>query len=190
MIKDYTYKIVGVTYKSPDGTNRQRSLNKLFNDAVQGIKLDPFNSYDPCYDAEIIPYEYDGKPALYVEVDGYNVGNIAADAVTDVLEIISKKDPTLEVEIFLNNHSYEDYFDMLEDRDLYEDELEEVKDDPIYSAIVHLYVDDGQPIPRPEPPQPTSRKIDKLERKLIKATEKAQRKEEKRRRKEEKRARK
>jgi hypothetical protein len=182
MIKDYTYKVVGVTFKAPDKTSRQRSLKKLFDKTLQGIKADIFNSYDPCYDVELLPYEYNGNPALYVIVEGLNIGNIPADAVADVSDILAKKDPAVEVEVLLNNHTPDMYFEMLDDKDEYEDELDEIKEDPLYSAVVHLYVDDGQPAPDPEP-----RKLDKYDRKLLKATEKAKKKEEKRRIKEERR---
>jgi hypothetical protein len=183
MIKDYTYKVVGVTFRG-----RQKNLKSLFNKTVQGIKVDIFNSYDPCYEVELLPYEYNGNPALYVIVEGLNIGNIPADAVADVSDILAKKDPAVEVEVLLNNHTPDMYFEMLGDKDEYEDELDEIKEDPLYSAVVHLYVDDGQPAPHvPESEPPVSRKMAKLERKLLKATEKAQKKEEKRRIKEERR---
>lgn len=178
MIKDYTYKVVGVTFRG-----RQKNLKSLFNKTVQGIKADIFNSYDPCYDVELLPYEYNGNPALYVIVEGLNIGNIPADAVAAVSDILAKKDPALEVEVLLNNHTPDMYFDMLGDKDEYEDELDEIKEDPIYSAVVHMYIDDGQPAPHVPDPEP--RKLDKYDRKLLKATEKSKRKEEKRRIKEE-----
>lgn len=183
MTKTYTYKVVGVNFDSPDGTNRQTSLKSIYNHAVKELKADPWLDVD--YDVSFRSYEFDGSPALAVIINGFDVGNIAADSVTDFSEIIAKKDPYIEAEILLNGNTPEEYVEMLSDKMLYEDELDLIKDDPQYSVKIHLATDDGLPAPPADPPAP--RKLDKYEKKLLKATEKAQRKEEKRRAREAKR---
>lgn len=171
--KLYTYKVVGVTFR-----DRQKNLKSLFNASVRELKQDEWLSVS--YDVELRPYEYEGEPAIAVYLDDKEVGNVAADKVADVLDML-KKEPTFDAEIKLNNNTPEEYVEMLSDKDLYEDELDEIKEDPIYSATIDIYYDDGEPDPvRAPAPDPEPREYSSVERHYLKVVEKARRKEEKR----------
>lgn len=146
---NYTYKIVGVTFENDNGTDRQQLLKKIYNRAVKELKADPWLDVD--YNVSFRSYEFDGSPALAVLVDGYEIGNIAADSVNDVSEILAKKDPYIEAEIRLNNCLPEDYIEMMSDKRSWSSELAEIEDTPIYSGILNLIVDE-RPAPAPEPP--------------------------------------
>ena len=146
--KNHTYKIVGVTFDNDNGTDRQQLLKKIYNRAVKELKADPWLDVD--YDVSFRSYEFEGSPALAVLVDGYEIGNIAADSVNDVSEILEKKKPFYDVEIRLNNCLPEDYIEMMSDKRMWYSELAEIEEDPIYSAILNLYVDE-RPAPAPEP---------------------------------------
>lgn len=155
---NYTYKIVGVTFDNDNGTDRQQLLKKIYNRAVKELKADPWLDVD--YDVSFRSYEFDGSPALAVLIDGYEIGNIAADSVNDVSEILAKKDPYIEAEIRLNNCLPEDYIEMMSDKRMWYSELAEIEEDPIYSALLNLYVDE-RPAPAPEPvadPEPKKKK--------------------------------
>ena len=119
MIKDYTYKVVGVTFRG-----RQKNLKSLFNASVRELKQDEWLSVS--YDVELRPYEYKGEPAIAVYFDEKEVGNVAADKVADVLDML-RKEPSFDAEIRLNNNTPEEYVEMLSDKDLYERELDEIK---------------------------------------------------------------
>lgn len=171
--KLYTYKVVGVTFRG-----RQKNLKSLFDAAVRELKQDEW--FSASYEVELRPYDFEGELAIAVYFDDKEVGNVAAEKVADVLDML-KKEPTFDGEIRLNNNTPEDYVEMLDDKDIFGWELEEIKDDPIYSATFDLYYDDGEPEPvRVPAPDPEPREYGKHERKYLKAVEKARRKEEKR----------
>lgn len=79
---NYTYKIVGVTFENDNGTDRQQLLKKIYNRAVKELKAGPWLDVD--YDVSFRSYEFEGSPALAVLIDGYEIGNIAADSVNFV----------------------------------------------------------------------------------------------------------
>lgn len=147
--KNYTYKIVGVTFENDNGTDRQQLLKKIYNRAVKELKADPWLDVD--YDVSFRSYEFEGSPALAVLVDGYEIGNIAADSVNDVSEILANKDPYVDIEIRLNNNTPEEYIEMMSDKRMWYSELAEIEDAPIYSGVLNLIFDE-QPAPAPEPP--------------------------------------
>jgi len=70
--------VAGVTFDNDDGTSRQRTLKAIFQ--------------DPDEDGEVTlePYEYRGKPAIYVLYEGRCVGNIRQSEVKDVMAVIDK----------------------------------------------------------------------------------------------------
>ena len=140
----YPYKVVGVTFKNPEGKSRQAYLKKMYNVAVKNDSED--------YDVELVPYEYEGHPAVAVLLDGFNVGNIAAEHAADVADMISKKDLYVYAELSLNGCPVGDMVTYLEDKSFYGMELDDIRNDPeqIYSAMVFLTVID-EPVPEPEP---------------------------------------
>ena len=177
-MKIYTYKVVGVTFDGKNGS-RQRVLKKLFNAAAK----DEFEDYE----LEFEEYEFEGSPALLVLLDDLDVGNIAADKVEEVIEINKKCDQS-DVELAVNGMSVDDYLELKENwrtrkQDLkdgiideyyideMEEQLEEIKDDPIYSAQITFYIkepeDDIPAVPEyePEPEPPKKRGLFGLFRK-------------------------
>ena len=140
----YPYKVVGVTFKNPEGKSRQAALKKMYNAAVKNDSED--------YDVELVPYEYEGQPAVAVLLDGFNVGNIAAEQAADVADMVTNKRTAAFAELSYNGCSVGDMVSYKEYPDLYGMELDEIRNDPeqIYSAMVFLTVID-EPVPEPEP---------------------------------------
>lgn len=60
-------KVAGVTYKNEDGTSRQKILRDIKK------KRPPF---DKRLTVCIEEYEFEGRPAYYVKVNGYTVGTV------------------------------------------------------------------------------------------------------------------
>lgn len=61
-------RLVGVTFQNKDGTSRQSILRKFkFRDP-------PFDKEKA--DVEIVPYEYEGEPAMAIDVNGLRFGHI------------------------------------------------------------------------------------------------------------------
>ena len=74
---DLPFKVVGVTFKNPDGRTRQAVLRKLkFADA-------PYDKDD--IEITVEKGEYEGEPAFPVMVEGVQVGNIAREDIPLVL---------------------------------------------------------------------------------------------------------
>lgn len=157
-MKDYTFKVVGVNFKNADGKERQDVLKGLFREAM-------FDGADS-FDVDLGPYEYEGAPALAVCFNGQEIGNIAADQVETVKDII-KKASHIDGEIKLNGQSPEEIFnleDMIRnakdyirqgifteyDLEEYKEEREFIKADPQYSAVITITKTDQQ---APEEPQ-------------------------------------
>ena len=69
------YKIVGVTFKNPDGKSRQSILQKMY------FNKPPFNKPDG-YEITVEDTEYDGKLAYSVFADGLQIGNIGKDDIS------------------------------------------------------------------------------------------------------------
>lgn len=60
-------KVAGVTYKNDDGTSRQKILADIKK------RKPPFDHH---LDVSIEEFQYDGKPAYYVKVNGHTVGTV------------------------------------------------------------------------------------------------------------------
>ena len=60
-------KVAGVTYKNEDGTSRHKILADIKK------KRPPF---DKRLNVTIEEYEYEGRPAYYVKVNGFTVGTV------------------------------------------------------------------------------------------------------------------
>lgn len=169
-MKVYEYKVVGVTFDGKNG-DRQKVLKRLFNAAAK----DEFEDYE----LDFKEYEYEGAPALLVLLDDLDAGNIAADKVKEVKEINEKSDQTV-VELSVNGMTFDEYMDLKENwrtrkQDLkdgiideydiedMETQLEEIKNDPIYSATITFYIKEPEddippePIYEPEPEPPKKR---------------------------------
>lgn len=69
-------KVAGVTFKNADGSSRQANLKDLEVSGVNNVQL--------------VQFEYQGEPALRVVVDGMEIGNVPADVVPEVLEIMPR----------------------------------------------------------------------------------------------------
>ena len=66
------FRVAGVTFSNDDGTERQYLLKKLyFRDSPFGGDLS----------VELERYFWEEKPAYYVKVNGYTVGNVEAGVV-------------------------------------------------------------------------------------------------------------
>lgn len=76
-----TFDVAGVSFENDDGSERQKILRKIhFGDA-------PFDSENI---VTLLPYEYDGALAYYIQVNGYTVGNVPKEFV-DVVEWLCRK---------------------------------------------------------------------------------------------------
>lgn len=72
------FRLVGVTFKNDDGSSRQSLLRKI-------------KYQDPPFDTgtvriELTEYSYKGEPALKVEVNGYQVGDVPKNKVPEILD--------------------------------------------------------------------------------------------------------
>jgi hypothetical protein len=170
----YEFKVVGVTFGK-----RQKNLAKLFNRS----RKDGFEDYE----LEIRPYEYNGEPALSVLLDDLDVGNVAADQVETVQDMLAKCEH-IDAEIRVNNYTIDDLNDLQYADPFTREEIkEDIAGEKIYSAKLLLYkADKRKPQPAPEPePTLTKRELkkkEKLERKKQKLEAKMARKAAKRNR--------
>lgn len=71
-----TTKVAGVTFKNADGSSRQAYLKEIDGNGADRIAFEEF--------------EYQGAPALRVKVDGMEIGNIPADVVPELIEIMPR----------------------------------------------------------------------------------------------------
>lgn len=152
-MKQYNYKVVGVTFPARDGTERQNSLKELFYDA-----LETEDYLRDSNDIRFEGYDYKGDDALAVFVNDKEIGNIAADKVQEVAEI-AQKASRCTVTFAVNGHDVEDYdyivdrhknkkdwkesdsfFDPEEADEEYEALMEEIKENAIYSAVLHFFI--------------------------------------------------
>lgn len=115
-MKQYNYKVVGVTFKSRDGSDRQKTLRELFK---EDMELD--NTF---HTVKLEGYEFEGDDALAVLLDDREVGNIPADKVQEVAEIGQKAD-NCTVTLTLNGRDWQDAKDIIE---MYHDRNEMVKE--------------------------------------------------------------
>ena len=71
------FSVAGVTFKNDDGSDRQTILRHIhFQDA-------PYVT-DGSADVEIRHFEYQGNPAFRVLVNGYQIGNVPRNKISDV----------------------------------------------------------------------------------------------------------
>lgn len=157
-MKQYNYKVVGVTFQARDGSDRQQNLKALFNEELET------ETYLRNHDIELEGYDYKGNDALAVFVDGKEIGNISADKVQDVAEI-AQKASRCTVSLALNGHDVDDYetivdqhknkrdwketdpyFDAEEADENYNAMMQDIKDNPIYSAVLHFIMEETDDI--------------------------------------------
>lgn len=75
-------RLVGVTFQNEDGTSRQEILRKFrFRDP-------PFNG--DTANVEMVPYEYEGEPAVSVDVNGLRFGHIPKEQAKFLTENIHR----------------------------------------------------------------------------------------------------
>lgn len=75
------FTVAGVTFKNDDGRHRQTILRKMrFGDAP----------YDNGYSASLEEYEFQGKPAIAVLVNGDMIGNVPREAVQSVIAFMER----------------------------------------------------------------------------------------------------
>ena len=152
-MKQYNYKVVGVTFPARDGSDRQKTLRELWNEDVE---LD-----NSSHAVKLEGYEFEGEGALAVLLDGKEVGNIPADKVQDVAEIGQKAD-ACEVTLTLNGRDFEDAQDIIDtyknrnqyvkDGIIHELELDDVEEayhelmsgEKIYGAVLHFQILDQE----------------------------------------------
>ena len=80
--------LAGVTFNNEDGVSRQALLKDYY---ARGGEAD----------LELEEYEYKGKPAIRVLLDGEQIGNIQRSRVTDVSAVLDRLDKaSLDVETF------------------------------------------------------------------------------------------
>jgi hypothetical protein len=75
-----TCNVAGVTFKNDDNTSRQRVLSKFFRE----------NGYDAGTEAELQQYLFEGRPAVYVLIEGKIIGNVPKDYTAEVVSIIDR----------------------------------------------------------------------------------------------------
>jgi len=71
---EHEYKVVGVTFKNPDGKSRQAILQKMY------FEKPPFNKVGG-YEITIEEREYEGEPAYCVFAEEMQIGNISRDDI-------------------------------------------------------------------------------------------------------------
>lgn len=75
------FTVAGVTFQNEDGRHRQTILRRMhFGDA-------PF---DNGYSASLEEYDFQGKPAISVTVNGEMIGNVPREAVQAVLSFMDR----------------------------------------------------------------------------------------------------
>ena len=75
-------KVVGVTFKNDDGTNRQSILRKI---KQQDAPFESGNAY-----LSLETYEFEGEPAVGVYVDGIQIGNLSREEAKFFVENYDK----------------------------------------------------------------------------------------------------
>lgn len=72
--------VAGVTFDNDDGTSRQRILSNFFRE----------NGYDAGAEATLQQYEYSGKPAVYVLLEGKIIGSVPKSHAHEIISIIDR----------------------------------------------------------------------------------------------------
>ena len=87
----FSCKVVGVTFKNDDGSSRQAYLKEAYVNNSQGS-------------VSLLPYEYEGKPAIKVLYEGLCVGNVPQSEVDTVSGFIPRLGSTfINVDTFRND---------------------------------------------------------------------------------------
>ena len=106
------FKVAGVTFKNDDGTDRQKIIKSLAaesrdildkkdlydgmsNKDIIDIYAGDYHSYiyeltDECFHVELKEYDYKGSPAFYVVSQNGIIGNVPADMVNTVKDLLEK----------------------------------------------------------------------------------------------------
>lgn len=85
----FNTNLAGVTFDNEDGSSRQKLLKKYYNNGVKEASL------------ELKEFDYKGKPAVAVLLDGQCVGNIPQNRVDELLQIMDRLEKgNLEVDVF------------------------------------------------------------------------------------------
>lgn len=151
-MKEYSYKVVGVTFDARDGSSRQETLKELFNEEVET------ESFLRGHNVKFEGYDFNGEDALAVFVDDKEIGNISANKVQEVAEI-AQKASKCDVTFSVNGHDVDDYnyivdrhvnkkewakddpfFDSEEADEEYKKLNDGINENAIYSAVLHFYV--------------------------------------------------
>lgn len=151
-MKKYSYKVVGVSFPARDGSSRQETLKELFYDDIEN------DVYSLGHKITFEGYDYKGDDALAVFVDNKEIGNISANKVQEVADI-AKKAPRCTITLSVNGHNTDEYeyivdryrnkkdwkesdpyFDAEEADEEYKELMEELKENEIYSAVVHFLI--------------------------------------------------
>lgn len=151
-MKQYNYKVVGVTFPARDGSERQDNLKELFNEELET------ESFLRNHDIKLEGYEFNGEDALAVFVDNKEIGNIPANKVQEVAEI-AQRATSCKITLAVNGHDLEDYeyivdqyknkkdwketdpyFDAEEATEKYNELMSELKENTIYSAVLHFII--------------------------------------------------
>lgn len=74
-LKEMTFKVKGVSFSNNDGSSRQKNLERLYAQQIN----------DP---VTFKKYTYEGSPALYVLCNGLCIGNVPAEKVDTVLQVM------------------------------------------------------------------------------------------------------
>lgn len=152
-MKQYNYKVVGVTFSARDGSDRQTTLKELFNEILE--------REDFLKDANNIKfegYDFNGDDALAVFVNNKEIGNISADKVQEVAEI-AQKATKCTITLAVNGHDLEEYeyivdryknkkawkesdpyYDEEEAKEEYDDLMNSIDEEERYSAVLHFFV--------------------------------------------------
>lgn len=152
--RHYSYSVYGVRYKNEDGKEIQKLLAKLpkegldssvfYNCMTNADIKEEFNEDDRVcifdgieYDANLVPCEYEGKPAVKVyfisdEKGPVHIGWISKDDASDVSDMIKKHDCSYKLEIEGGKYKHLVYD---EDEDKYNVVTES---DEEYFARVHV----------------------------------------------------
>ena len=131
--KSYSYSVYGVRYENENGQDIQRLLAKLPAEGVDSSELyncmtnseikDEFDEDDKVYifdgityDADLVPCEFDGAPAVKVyfvsESDGnVHIGWISKKDAPDVSDMIQKHDCSYSLEIEGGKYKHLEYDD-------------------------------------------------------------------------------
>lgn len=163
-MKNYSYKVVGVTFPARDGSDRQKNLSELFRQVLQTESYFRHGMHNVRFEG----YDYQGAEALAVIVNDKEIGNIAANEVRDVAEIAQKaykcevrfgvngKDIE-QVEEIIDRHSHQkDYleidpfFDAEQAEEDYNAFMEEMKTEQIYSAVLVFSIMEQEDVERQE----------------------------------------